>query len=231
MMGIGAGKAKEIPGVFLSPDGVGKKIVVENGQVVFRQGDTSDAVYLVLSGRIRISVASVGGKEATVAILGPHELFGETCLLFGRKRRVTSASALGSAEILKVELVTVNALLKKDPELADFVLKHVIARMAQYEQALVHQILNNVERRLARALLHLSKYDSTNAKPVVIQDVSQEMLAGMIGASRSKINGFMTKFRRLGYIEYSGRRVLVNPSLVSVLLQPKAQAAQARGEA
>lgn len=218
-MGTGASKSQEIPAIFLSAEGPGRKINVERGQFVFRQGDPSDAVYFIVAGRIRLSVASPTGREATVALLGRYELFGEQCLLFGRKTRLTTARALNATDMVKIELETMTTLLSSDVALANFILKRVIARIAQYEQALVHQILNNTERRLARALLHLSKYDSAHAQPIVIQDVSQELLAEMVGASRSKINGFMTKFRRLGYIDYAGRRIVVKPSLVSVLLQ------------
>jgi CRP/FNR family cyclic AMP-dependent transcriptional regulator len=221
MMGTATSRAEQIPAIFLNAETPGRRVRLERGQSVFLQGESSDAIYLIISGRIRLSVASPVGKEATVALLGRNELFGEQCLLLGRRTRLTTARALGTTELVKVELRTMNALLKSDVELANFVLKRVIAKMAHYEEALVHQILNNAERRLARALLHLSKYDSTSSRPIVIEDVSQELLAEMTGSSRSKINAFMTKFRRLGYIEYTGRRIEVKPSLVSVLLQPK----------
>ena len=221
-MGPGASKAQDLPAVFKA-DGPGSKITVKRGSFIFSQGDPSDAVYFILAGRIRLSVAVPTGKEATVALLGSNELCGEQCLLFGRKKHLTTARALSVTDVLKFELETMNALLKSDVELANFVLKRVIARMAQYEQALVHQILNNTERRLARVLLHLSKYDSASPGPIAIEGISQDLLAEMIGASRSKTNGFMTKFRRLGYIEYTSRRIVVKPSLVSVLLQPKGQ--------
>jgi CRP-like cAMP-binding protein len=224
MMSSGAGKAEEVPKVFLGSEGPGRRIKVERSQVVFSQGDPSDAFYLILRGRIRLSaVDAMTGKEATVALLGCNEVFGAQCLLFGRRTRVITARALSAADLVKVQHRTMDKLLKSDPEVASFVLKRIIVRMGRYEEALVHQILNNVERRLARTLLHLSKYDSarTNAKPIAIEEVSQELLAGMVGATRSKINGFMTKFRRLGYIDYMGRRIVVNPSLVSVLLQSK----------
>ena len=223
IMGAGAGKAQDIPAVFLRAKGPGRKMTLDRGKIVFREGEPSDSVYFILAGRIRLSVAAPTGKEATVALLGRNELFGEQCLLLGSNTRVTTARALSAADVLKFELETMTALLKSDTELADFVLKRVIARMAQYEQALVHQILNNTERRLARVLLHLCKYDSASPEPIVIENVSQELLAEMIGASRSKTNGFMTRFRRLGYIEYTGRRIVVKPSLVSVLLQPEGQ--------
>jgi CRP/FNR family transcriptional regulator, cyclic AMP receptor protein len=126
-----------------------------------------------------------------------------------------------ATDLIKVGLQSLTKSLSSDLDLANFLMKRAILRVAEYEHALAYQITNNTERRLARALLHLSQYDSGMAKPVVIQNVSQEMLSNMVGANRSTLNGFMTKFRKLGYIDYRGTSgdtsITVNPSLVAVL--------------
>jgi CRP/FNR family cyclic AMP-dependent transcriptional regulator len=219
MSGVAAVRAQMIPAIFLSANGPGRKMTFRRGEIVFRQGDASDGVYLIITGRVRLSVMTTAGQQATVALLGRNELFGEQCLLYGRNTRVMTACAITATDVVKVGLDPIRVLISSDVKLASFLLKRVISRMAQYEQALVHQIINNTERRLARALLQLSKYDSARSEPRLIEDVSQEVLAEMVGASRPRVNGFMNKFRRLGYIDYRGNRIVVKPSLFSVLLQ------------
>jgi CRP/FNR family transcriptional regulator, cyclic AMP receptor protein len=211
-----------VPDIF-SGSGPGQKIKAKRGDVIFRIGDRSDGMYFIAQGRVRLSVPNAAGKEATLALLGPNDLFGEKCLLLGRDKRVSNAYAESATDLVKVGLKSITHALSTDIQLANFLLKHSIVRMAEYEDALAYQITNNTERRLARALLHLSQYDSAQAKPVVIQSVTQEMLSNIVGANRSRLNGFMTKFRRLGYIEYGGTRgdasITVNPSLVAVLFE------------
>lgn len=218
MAAAATAKGEMIPAIFLE-GGPGRKIKAKRGEVIFRQGEPSDGVYFIAAGRVRLSVANPVGKEATIALLGQGELFGEQCLLFGRRTRVGTACALSASDLVKVELDTITKLLGSDIQLANFVMKRVIARLAHYEHALVHQLTNNTERRLARALLHLSKYDSSAAQPAVIEHVSQELLANIVGASRSRLNGFMTKFRQLGYIDYAGTTITVKPSLMKVLFK------------
>jgi CRP-like cAMP-binding protein len=211
-----------VPAIF-SEGGPGHKIRAKRGDVIFRLGDPSDSVYLVTQGRVRLSVTNAIGKEATLALMGANELFGEQCLLMGKRTRVANAYAECATDLIKVRLESITKSLSSDLQLATFLMKQAILRVAEYEQALAYQITNNTERRLARALLHLSQYDSGKAQPVVIQGVSQEMLSNMVGANRSRINGFMTKFRRLGYIGYNGGTddagITVNPSLVAVLFE------------
>jgi len=219
-------KAQGVPAIFLSADGPGRKMKFERGQFVFRQGDPSDGVYLILSGRVRLSVTNSVGRQATVALLDRNELFGEQCLVDVRNTRLISACTTDPTEVAKIGLQSVKNLLASDLQFANFILQSLLLRMAQYEQALVHQIIDNAERRLARALLHLCKYDSAKTGPTLIEGVSQEMLAEMVGASRPRINGFMTKFRRLGHLEYHGNHILVKPSLVSVLFQAREHATQ-----
>ena len=184
-------------------------------------------MYFITQGRVRLSVPNAVGKEATLALLKAHDLFGETCLLLGRTTRVANAYAESATDLVKVGLQSITKSLSSDIHLANFLMKHAILRMAEYEHALAYQITNNTEKRLARTLLHLSQYDSGQAKPVVIEHVSQEMLSNMVGANRSRLNGFMTKFRKLGYIDYGGSKgetgITVNPSLVAVLFDASAR--------
>ena len=213
-------QASLIPEVFSKPQGPGRKLLkFQRGEFVFRQGDPSDSIYFIVVGRIRLSVTDLSGRQATLSLLGPNELFGQQCLMLGRKTRVMTAHAVAASELVRVPLETISKLLERDHRVAKFVLRDTIARMAEYEDALVHQILNNTERRLARSLLQLARYDAKGSRPKIIEGISHEVLAEIVGASRPRISGFMNKFRRLGHIEYSGHRIVVKPSLIAILLQ------------
>ena len=212
--------ASSIPEVFSKPKGPGRKLLkYERGEVIFRQGDSAHSIYFIVSGRIRLSVTDLRGKQATLGLLGPNEVFGQQCLMFGRKTRVMTAETVAASQLVMVPLETIRRLLERDTRFAKFVLHDTVTRMVGYEEALVHQIINNSERRLARVLLKLAKYDGTGGRPKMIEGISQEVLAEIVGASRPRISGFMNKFRRLGHIEYSSHRIVVRPSLVSILLK------------
>lgn len=209
-----------IPEIFAKREGPGRKLLkFQRGEVIFRQGDPADGIYFIVAGRIRLSATDPRGKQATLGLLGPSELFGQQCLMFGRKTRIMAAEAVAASELVMVPLETMRLLLERDTQFAKFVLRDTVTRMVRYEEALVHQIINNAERRLARVLLQLAKFDGTRGRPKMIEGISQEVLAEIVGASRPRISGFMNKFRRLGHIEYSGNRIVVRPSLVSILLK------------
>jgi CRP-like cAMP-binding protein len=213
-------QASSIPEIFSKREGPGRKLLnFQRGEVIFRQGDPADSIYFIVGGRVRLSATDRGGKQATLSLLGANELFGQQCLMFGRRTRIMTAQAAAASEVVMVSLQTMARLLERDSRLARFVLRDTVARMVGYETALVRQIINNTERRLARVLLELAKYDGTRGRPQVIEGISQEVLAEIVGASRSRISGFMNKFRRLGHIAYRGNRISVRPSLVSILLQ------------
>ena len=213
-------QTSSIPEIFTKREGPGRKLLkFQRGEMIFRQGDPADGIYFIVAGRVRLSATDRGGKQATLGLLGPNELFGQQCLMFGRRTRVMTAQAAVASEVVRVPLQTMTQLLERDARLAKFILRETIARMLGYETALVHQIINNTERRLARALLQLAKYDGTRGRPKAIEGISQEVLAEIVGASRSRVSGFMNKFRRLGHITYTGDRIIVRPSLVSILLQ------------
>ncbi len=214
--------ASAIPQVFAKPQGPGRKLLrYKRGEVIFHQGDPADSIYFIVAGRIRLSVTDIRGKQAILGLLGANEVFGQQCLMFGRKRRVMTAEAVAAAEVVMVPLETMRRLLERDTRFAKFVLHDTVTRMVGYEEALVHQLINNSERRLARVLLQLAKYDGTGSRPKMIEGVSQEVLAEIVGASRPRISGFMNKFRRLGHIDYSSNRIVVRPSLVSILLEER----------
>jgi CRP-like cAMP-binding protein len=216
------GRSPMIPKLLANAKGPGvAQIVFRRGEFIFRQGDAADALFLLLRGRVRLSVTAPNGKEATVALLSPEELFGEQCLL-ERQTRSVSARAGSDTAVTKILAATVTSWLEEDRQLAKFVLERMAARLARYEESLVHHIVSNSERRLARVLLQLARYQGKSTKPKVIEDVSQELLAEMVGTTRSRINGFMTKFRRLGYVAYSGNRIVVHPSLIRVFLSGSA---------
>lgn len=207
-----------IPDQLLKVEGPGRtRTTLRRGEFVFRQGEAADAIFLIVRGGIRLSVTAPNGKEATVALLGPEDWFGEQCLSEPRLRTV-SARAVSETEVNKIMAATISPLLEQDGQLAKFILSRMIARLARYEESLVYHIVSNSERRLARTLLQLAKYEGKSTQPKVIEDVSQELLAEMVGTTRSRVNGFMTKFRRLGYIEYSGNHIIVHPLLTRVFL-------------
>lgn len=213
--GVRRAPALRVP-AFLTTAGPGRKLLTFNrGECIFRQGEPSERLFFVREGRVRASVTTPTGKEATVGIFGPGDLFGLSCLVLGRPRTV-SACALTHAEVTSLTRRQFLESLHSDSSFADLAMDRIVKRLAQYEEELTHHIVNNSERRLARSLLHLSGHDGNGTK--TIEGVTQEMLAAMVGTTRPRINGFMNKFRRLGYVEYQGDRIRVNNSLMKVLI-------------
>ena len=182
---------------------------------VFTQGDVAAEVFYLQKGNIKLSVLSSTGKEAVVAILGPGDFFGEGCLA-GQPRRMATASAMSATTVLVVERQKMLEMLHAQPELADRFLSHMLARNIRIEEDLIDQLFNSSEKRLARALLLLSRYGKEDEQ-LLIPKLSQETLAEIVGTTRSRINFFMNKFRDLGFIEYNGD-IKVHSSLLSVVL-------------
>jgi CRP-like cAMP-binding protein len=183
--------------------------------IVFSQGDPADTVLYLQQGSVKLSVLSRTGKEAVVAILGPGDFFGEGCLA-GQPRRMATATALRASVALVVEKPQMLEMLQTQPTLADRFLSHMLARNIRIEEDLIDQLFNSSEKRLARALLLLARYGRED-QPLRLPKMSQEMLAEMVGTTRSRINFFMNKFRKLGFIEYNGD-IKVNRSLMTVVL-------------
>ena len=182
---------------------------------VFVQGDPAHDVFYIQSGRIKLSVLSRTGKEAVVAILGPGDFFGEGCLA-AQPRRIATAAAMTASTVLVIEKPQMVELLRTQPVLAQRFLAHMLARNIRVEEDLVDQLFNSSEKRLARVLLLLARYGTTEW-PLRIPRMSQETLAEIVGTTRSRVNFFMNKFRDLGFIEYDGD-ITVNSSLLTVVL-------------
>jgi CRP-like cAMP-binding protein len=193
----------------------GRVVRYEPREVVFSQGDRSDGIRYVQEGVIRLSVLSRSGKEAVVAMLGPGDFFGEGDLA-GQTIRIETASAEAASRVLIIEKSTMVRLLHDEPAFSHRFLMHMLARNIRIEADLVDQLFNSSEKRLARALLLLARYGQAQPQRKLPR-VSQETLAEMIGTTRSRVNFFMNKFRKLGLIEYNGG-LKVNPSLLGVVL-------------
>ena len=202
--------------LYLESTGPARKVVkYRAGKTVFSQGDPATDVRYVQKGAIKISVLSRIGKEAVVAILNPGDFFGEGALA-GQSVRIETATALSASSVLVIEKGAMVRLLREEPAFADRFLSHMLSRNIRIEADLVDQLFNSSEKRLARTLLLLARYGQADPQRV-LPKISQETLAEMIGATRSRVNFFMNKFRKLGLIEYNGG-LKVNSSLVSIVL-------------
>ena len=179
-------------------------------------GDPADAVFYIQKGRIQLTVVSEHGKEGVVAILGPGDFFGEGCLA-GQALRMGTATALGATTVLAVEKAHMLHTLHEEPELSDRFLTHVLTRNIKIEEDLVDQLFNSSEKRLARALLLLARYGRDDEPARSVPRLSQDILADMVGTTRSRVNFFLNKFRDLGFIKYNGR-IEIHKSLLSVVL-------------
>jgi CRP/FNR family transcriptional regulator, cyclic AMP receptor protein len=204
-------------GQYLATSGVQKKLVTyRKGQTIFSQGQNSDSAFYLQSGAVKIGVISNTGKDAVVALLRPGDFFGEGCIA-GQPLRVSTATAMETTSALviqKAELIRVN---HEEHEFSDRFVAHMLKRNVRIEEDLVDQLFNSSEKRLARALLLAARYGN-NQKPLeIVAPISQETLAEMVGTTRSRINYFMNKFRRLGFIKYNGG-IQVNDSLLRVIL-------------
>jgi CRP-like cAMP-binding protein len=212
--------AKPVPAfdlrTFLASAGVARTVTkYASSAVLFSQGDPAADVFYLQQGSVKLSVLSRTGKEAVVAILGPGDFFGEGCLA-GQPQRMATATALRSSAALVVEKPHMLQILHAQPSLADRFLSHMLARNIRIEEDLIDHLFNSSEKRLARALLLLARYGKED-QPLRLPKMSQEMLAEMVGTTRSRINFFMNKFRKLGFIEYNGG-LTINSSLLSVVL-------------
>jgi len=206
------------PAAFLANSGLGRTIVhLGNKDLAFSQGDSADSVFYIQSGRIRLSVIARTGKEATVALLGPGEFCGEECIASSHPVRVASASAITPTVLLKIDRKEMVRALHQEHTFSDIFVSHLLARNARVQEDLVDQLFNSSEKRLARILLLLAQFGKEKAPEKVIPKISQEVLAEMVGTTRARVNFFMNRFRKLGFIEYNGS-IEVHPSLLSVVL-------------
>ena len=186
------------------------------GALVFAQGDEANSVFYVQTGGVKLSVLSVTGKEAVVAMLGPGDFFGEGCLA-GQPVRMGTATAVVPTTALSIPKQEMTRTLHEQPAFSDRFIAHMLARNIRIEEDLVDQLFNSSEKRLARTLLLLARYGKEDASHRVLPKLSQETLAEMVGTTRSRVNFFMNKFRKLGFIEYNGG-LKIHTSLLSVVL-------------
>jgi CRP-like cAMP-binding protein len=202
---------------FLDSAGVARTIVeYQRADVIFSQGDTCESVLYIQKGAVKLSVLSKTGKEAVVAMLGPGDFFGEGCLA-GQNVRMGSATAITPSTILFVEKDEMVRLLHQQHALSDRFIAHTLARNIRIEEDLVDQLFNSSEKRLARTLLLLARYGKQDTPVTAVPKISQETLAEMVGTTRSRVNFFMNKFQRLGFIDYKDG-LKVNNSLLTVVL-------------
>jgi CRP-like cAMP-binding protein len=204
---------------FLKSTGIAKRVAqYARGDAVFTQGDPCEHVMYIQTGGIKLSVLSKSGREAVVAMLGPGDFFGEGSLA-GQPLRMGSATAITPSTILLVDKQEMVKLLHKQHALSDRFISHLLARNIRIEEDLIDQLFNSSEKRLARTLLLLARYGKQDKPARMVPRLSQETLAEMIGTTRSRVNFFLNKFKRLGFIEYDGELPLkVNSSLLSVVL-------------
>jgi CRP-like cAMP-binding protein len=202
---------------FLDSSGVARRVAEFAGkQTIYSQGDSGDTVLYVQKGGVRLSVVNETGKEAVVAILGPGDFFGEGCLA-GQPLRIGTATAIAPTTVLVIEKKEMIRVLHHEHAFSDRFISFMLARNIRIEEDLVDQLFNSSEKRLARTLLLLARYGKEDKPQRVLPKVSQEMLAEMVGTTRSRVNFFMNKFRKLGFIKYNGG-LQINTSLLSVVL-------------
>ena len=203
--------------VFLQSVGASRSVeAFRKKQTIFSQGDSADSVMYVQNGSVKLTVVNESGKEAVVAIFGSGDFFGEGGMA-GQKLRMATATAVVPTAILIIEKDEMARVLHTEHALSDRFISHILARNIRVEADLVDQLFNSTEKRLARTLLLLARYGEEGQSEKILQKVSQETLAEMIGTTRSRVNMFMTKFRKLGLIEYNGR-IKINKSLLTVVL-------------
>ena len=207
------------PDRFLATIGQGRKsLTVPRKKRIFTQGDAADAVFYIQKGRVRLTVVSKTGKEATIGILSQENFFGEGSLA-GQALRMGSAAAMTDCQILRIEKKAMMDALHNEHALSDMFVAYLLARNIGYEEDLVDQLFNSSEKRLARVLLMLAHFGKEGVPETVVPKISQETLAEMVGTTRSRVSFFMNRFRKLGFVDYdAGSALQVHSSLLNVVL-------------
>ena len=205
------------PQVFLDSAGVAKKIAeFRKKETIFSQGDLAEDVVYIQKGGVRLSVVNEAGKEAVVAVLGPEDFFGEGCLA-GQSIRIGTATAITPTTALVIEKKEMIRALHSEHAFSDRFIAYMLSRNIRIEEDLIDQLFNSSEKRLARTLLLLARYGTHDKPQGILPKIPQETLAEMVGTTRSRVNFFMNKFRKLGFIKYNGG-LRINTSLLSVVL-------------
>jgi CRP-like cAMP-binding protein len=205
------------PQVFLATVGVARTITqFPKDYKIFSQGDPADSVFYIQEGRVKLKVKSKQGKEAVIAILGESDFLGEACLI-GQNVCLATATAIAPSSILRIEKSEMLRVLHEEPAFSDFFIPYVLSRNVRAHEDLVDQLFNSTEQRLARTLLLLAHYGKEGTPETILPEINQETLAGMVGTTRSHVNLFMNKFKKLGFIDYEdGLRV--HRSLLNIVL-------------
>src|SRR6202795_2365333 len=204
--------------LFLDSAGLGRKVSkFQAKETIFAQGDAAKNVMYIQEGGVRLAVVNEGGKEAVVAILGPGDFFGEGCLE-GRAVRTKTAVAIAPTAVLAIEKDEMIRALHEEHEFSDRFIAYMLARNIRVEADLIDQLFNSSEKRLARTLLLLARYGAPGDPQKSLPKVSQETLSEMIGTTRSRVNFFMNKFRKLGFIHYNSSKIHIDNSLLTVVL-------------
>jgi CRP/FNR family transcriptional regulator, cyclic AMP receptor protein len=203
--------------LFLGSAGLGRSVAkFRRKQAIFSQGDPAKNIMYIQEGSVKLAVVNAAGKEAVVAILGPGDFLGEGCLI-DQSLCIATATAIAPTTVMVIEKQDMIRALHKEHVFSDRFIAYMLARNTQVEENLVDQLFNSSEKRLARTLLLLARYGAPGHSPKMLPKLSQEMLAEMIGTTRSRVNFFMNKFRKLGFIRYNGG-IHVNDSLLNVVL-------------
>src|ERR1700686_4529575 len=204
--------------LFLDSAGLGRKFEKFRGkETVFAQGDPAQNVMYIQEGRVTLTVVNETGKEAVVGVVGPGDFFGEGCLA-GQSICMATATAIAPTTVLVIEKNEMIRVLHEEHEFSDRFIAYMLARNERVEEDLIDQLFNSIEKRLARTLLLLARYGARGRPQKTIHKVSQEMLAEMIGTTRARVNFFIKKFRKLGFIQYNKGEIHIDNSLLSVVL-------------
>jgi len=207
------------PGTFLDTSGKARKVSeFRKDEQIYRQGDAARSVLYIQKGNVKFSVVNPSGKVAVIAMLGPSEFFGEGCMA-GQSVRMGTATAITPTTLLAIDKNELLDMLRTQDKLSDRFISYMLGHSSRVEENLIDQIFNSTEKRLARALLVLGRYGEVQHQPDgVLPTVSQETLSEIIGSTRSRVNLFMNKFRKLGFIEYRGSNITINKSLLTFVL-------------
>jgi CRP-like cAMP-binding protein len=207
------------PRTFLSTINGGRKIAAFlKKQTIFAQGDPSDAVFYIKEGKVKLTIVSKAGKEATIGVLNKGDFFGEGCLT-GQPLRLSSATAMTDCSVMKIDKQSMIDVLHREHAFSDLFVAYLLTRNIRYEEDLVDQLFNSSEKRLARILLLLAHFGKDGKPETVIPKISQESLAEMVGTTRSRVSFFMNRFRKLGLIDYhAGDALQVHSSLLNIVL-------------
>ena len=207
------------PEAFLAKAGFGRKILsLKKNQVAFVQGDPADAIFHVQKGQLRVTVTSANEKEATLALVSAGEFLGEDCMVSTHPLRLATATAMTECALLSISKAEMVRVLHQEQALSEVFVSFLLTRNARIQADLVDQLFNSSEKRLARILLLLAQFGKESKPETVVPKISQEILAEMIGTTRSRVSFFMNRFRKLGFVEYNGE-IRVHNSLLNIFLQ------------